>query len=197
MNFGYCPSCYNQLTEESAMVTKPSEVFKGNNVYIVCKHCQRVVLYNSDRDMMFDLDDYQDDKKVLEEISKLLEDLDPNLEVAKEEVNCTGDCAACAGCEDQYHRYFSRKQEKSVPDLEPELESEPEPIKVSDEYILTDEDIQMALSNALLAVNKQDVSIKKIFLVDDLNNINVDEWVFFDLQPVRLKQVTSYEIERI
>ena len=55
----------------------------------------------------------------------------------------------------------------------------------------------MALSNALLAVNKQDVSIKKIFLVDDLNNINVDEWVFFDLQPVRLKQVISYEIERI
>ena len=159
MNFGYCPSCYNQLTEESAMVTKPSEVFKGNNVYIICKHCQRVVLYNNDRNMMFDLDDYQDDKKVLEEISKLLEDLDPNLEVAKEEVNCTGNCAACAGCEDQYHRYFSRKQERSVPDSEPELE----PIEASDENILTDEDIQMALSNTLLAVNKQDVSIKKIF----------------------------------
>lgn len=195
MNFGYCPSCYNQLTEESAMVTKPSEVFKGNNVYIICKHCQRVVLYNNDRNMMFDLDDYQDDEKVLKEISKLLEDLDPNLEVAKEETNCTGDCAACAGCEDQYHRYFSRKQERSASDSEPELESEP--VKVSDEYILSDEDIQMALSNALLAINKQDVSIKKIFLVDDLNNIDVDKWIFFDLQPVRLKQVVSYEIERI
>ena len=161
MSFGYCPSCYNQLTEESVMVTKPSEVFKGNNVYMMCKKCQRVVLYNKDRDMMFDLDEYLDDEKVLEEINKLLEDLDPNLEVV------------------------NRRQEKSTP-----LESS-EPVQISDE------DIHMALSNALLAVNKEDVSIKKIFLIDDLNDIDINGWIFFELQPVKLKPVVSYEIERI
>ena len=185
MNFGYCPSCHNQLTEESVMVTKPSEVFKGNNVYMMCKKCQRVVLYNKDRDMIFDLDEYLDDEKVLEEINKLLEDLDPNLEVVKEETNCTGNCAACAGCEEQYQRSFNRRQEKSAP-LEPS-----EPVQISDE------DIHIALSNALLAVNKEDVSIKKIFLIDDLNDIDINGWIFFELQPVKLKPVVSYEIEKI
>ena len=185
MSFGYCPSCYNQLTEESVMVTKPSEVFKGNNVYMMCKKCQRVVLYNKDRDMIFDLDEYLDDEKVLEEINKLLEDLDPNLEVAKEETNCTGNCAACAGCEEQYQRTFNRRQEKPA-SLEP-----------SETVQISDKDIYKVLNNALLAVNKEDVSIKKIFLIDDLNDIDINEWIFFELQPVKLKPVVSYEIERI
>ena len=107
-------------------------------------------------------------------VKKLLEDLDPNLEVAKEEVNCTGDCAACAGCEDQYHRYFSRKQEKSVPDLEPELESEP--IKVSDEYILTDEDIQMALSSVSYSDDENDDHFEVKMCHPDWNRIRKERW---------------------
>lgn len=195
MSYGYCPSCVNQLNDESVIMTKQSEVFKGSNVYMICKHCQRVVLYNKDRDIIFDLDEYQDDQEVLKELARLLEDLDPNLEIASQEENtCSQDCATCAACsgcnDEQYQGYFSRKQEKSVPE-EPVEEFKEEIIEIQEE------DVQVALSNALLAVNKQDVSIKKIFVADDLNDINIDEWVFFDLQPVKIKQVISYEIERL
>ena len=41
------------------------------------------------------------------------------------------------------------------------------------------------------------LSIKKIFLIDDLNDIDINGWIFFELQPVKLKPVVSYEIERI
>ena len=207
MNYGMCPSCYNKLTDGSASITKPSEVFRGNNVYMVCKNCQRIVLYNKDRDMIFDLDEFKEDKDVLEEINRLLEDLDPNLEVVdkSQEQNCLGNCSACQGCND-YQGYFSKKekasqvpqeepiQEESIPVEEPEYEGhcneyEDEPI--------SEDDIQYALSNALLAVNKKDVSIKKIFLVDDLDSINVNEWSFFELNPVKVKQKISYEVVRI
>lgn len=189
MSYGYCPSCANNLIDESVLITRPSKVFKGNNVYMMCKNCQRVLLYNKDRDMIFDLDDYLDDQDVLAEINKLLEDLDPNLEVAKEETNCTGNCASCAGCEEQYQRTFSRK-EKAV-------SKQAEPVEEIIEEQISDDDIQIAISNALLAVNKKDVTIKKIFIVDDLNDINVNDWVFFELSPVKVKQKISYEIERI
>lgn len=202
MSYGYCPSCYNKLSDDSAIITKPSEIFRGNNVYMMCKNCQRIVLYNKDRDMIFDLDEYQDDENVLEEIKLLLEELDPNLEVVPKEENvCTGDCEACAGCgsESEYQGYFSRKEKHIPPKPARPTEKavEPEPAEEIVEEQISDEDIQVAISNALLAVNKKDVTIKKIFLVDDLGDINVNEWLFFELQPVKVKQKISYEIERI
>lgn len=185
MNYGYCPSCMNKLTDESVIITRPSEIFKGNSVYMICKNCQRVVLYNKDRDMMFDLDEYQDDEAVLEEISRLLESL--NYEVStQEQSTCQSNCAACAGCSNDYKRP-SRKPERQTP-VEPEAEPE---------LNMTDKDIHMALSDALLAVNKDDVSIKKIFLIDDLNDIDINDWLFFSLEPVKIKPIISYEIKKI
>ena len=35
MEYGLCPDCMNKLNENSALMTKPSSIFKGNNVYLV------------------------------------------------------------------------------------------------------------------------------------------------------------------
>lgn len=191
MDFGICPNCINRLTEDSALITSPSSIFKGNNVYMLCKNCQQVLLYNKDRDMIFDLDDFKDDENVIEEINMLLEKIDSHYEVPA----CSGDCNQCAGCHDEqeYARSSRRKtappREKAAPEpmIEDVVEEEPE--KMS-------EMINTTLDYGFLAVNKIDPSKKLIILEEDLNSIKVDEWVFFELTPVTIKAVTTYEIER-
>ena len=191
MDFGMCPNCINRLTEDSALITSPSSIFKGNNVYMLCKNCQQVLLYNKDRDMIFDLDDFKDDENVIEEINMLLEKIDSHYEVSA----CSGDCKQCAGCHDEqeYARSSRRKaappKEKAAPEpmIEDVVEEEPEEIS---------EMINTTLDYGFLAVNKVDPSKKLIILEEDLNSIKVDEWVFFELTPVTIKAVTTYEIER-
>ena len=185
MVFGLCPNCFNKLTEDSSLVTEPSSIFKGNNVYMLCKNCQQVLLYNRDRDMIFDLDDFKDDEAVLEEINKLLEKIDSNYEVAPP---CSGNCSSCTSCqsEPEYQRRASRvRQAAPVEEVEPEPQEEP-----------VEEIINDVLDYGFLAVNKLDPSKKMIVLEDDLNSIKVDEWIFFELTPVTIKAVTTYEIVR-
>ena len=71
--------------------------------------------------------------------------------------------------------------------IEDVVEEEPEEIS---------EMINTTLDYGFLAVNKVDPSKKLIILEEDLNSIKVDEWVFFELTPVTIKAVTTYEIER-
>ena len=75
MNYGFCPSCANQLTDGSVLKTGQSKIFKGNNVYLMCKNCQRVMMYNVNRDLIFDLDEYKEDVEILQEIMDISEDL--------------------------------------------------------------------------------------------------------------------------
>lgn len=181
MEFGLCPNCMNKLTEETSIVTKPSGIFKGNNVYVLCMHCQQVLLYNKDRNMIFDLEEYKEDESVIEEINLLLEELDSNFEVVSP---CDGNCSQCKGHEEQeYQGYFSNK-EKRQHQNEERQESIPA------------EAISAALDHSFLAVNKEDPAKKKIILEQDLNSIKIDEWMFFELVPVVIRAVTTYEIER-
>lgn len=187
---GICPNCTNKLTSDSALITKSSSIFKGNNVYALCKNCNQVLLYNRDRDMIFDLDDFKDDENVIEEINLLLSAIDNHYEVSCPAVEeCTNNCNTCdccndcSGCTDRdgdpYQNYFSRKKKVDEPIKE-------EPVNL----------INSTLNYGFLAVNKEDASKKQLILEEDLGSIKVDEWIFFELTPVTIKAITTYEIER-
>jgi RNase P subunit RPR2 len=47
---GFCPNCNTGLTENNIVSTKESAIFKGHNVYCMCKHCGYVMIYNKERD---------------------------------------------------------------------------------------------------------------------------------------------------
>ena len=70
---GFCPNCNIALGDkENIILTKESKIFKGHNVYCMCKQCGYVMVYNKDRDLVFSLDRFSDDKEVVTEISELL-----------------------------------------------------------------------------------------------------------------------------
>ena len=114
-----CPSCGTSLVDNNnIVVTKKSEIFKGNNEYVMCKGCGLVMIHNKDRDLFFNLDRYQHDDEVIKEVYNLLKEVDPRLTVAGAEIEklnepveekeaepieedepmCTGDCSSCGGC---------------------------------------------------------------------------------------------------
>ena len=103
---GFCPNCNTELTENNVVSTKESAIFKGHNVYCMCKHCGYVMVYNKDRDLIFSLDKFKDDEDIIKEIYDLLnEATDNNIEsVSKEEEvehSCEGNCSSCSGCQSQ------------------------------------------------------------------------------------------------
>ena len=187
MNLGICPNCVNQLTEDSALVTKTSSIFKGNNVYVMCKNCQQVLLYNRDRNMLFDLDEYKDEQDVLDEINMLLSEIDNHYEVSPP---CQHDCSQCSGeCDTQFKRASKERRSKPVDPVDPIVE-EPQ------EEIATDDVIIEALENHFLAVNKADPSQKKLLTEQDFGLVNVNDWIFFELTHVNVEPVVSFKIIR-
>jgi predicted aldo/keto reductase-like oxidoreductase len=186
MEYGLCPDCMNKLNESSALMTRPSSIFKGNNVYLVCKQCNQVLLYNKDRDLIFDLKEYKDDQEILEEINQLLSEVDKHYEVVPS--SCSGNCSNCQGCSEevQYQRHTASKNKK-----EKLVQSEPEQKHYDEEVI------QAALAHAYLAVNKNDPSQKRILEEENIGSVNIDEWIFYELVPVVVKAVTTYEIQRV
>jgi hypothetical protein len=191
MNLGICPNCVNQLTDDSALVTEPSSIFKGSNVYLMCKNCQQILLYNRDRNMVFDLDEYKDDEDVLEEINKLLSEVDNHYEVLApcQSNACEHNCSTCEGCDTQYKR--SSNKERRTANPHPVA-----PVEELKEEIFNDDLIKDALECNFLAVNKADPSQKKILSEEDFKLINVQEWLFFELKYVTVNPIISYEIVR-
>ena len=104
---GFCPNCNTGLTENNIVSTKESAIFKGHNVYCMCKHCGYVMIYNKDRDLIFSLDKFKDDEDIIKEIYDLLNEATDNsiesVSKAKEEVHhsCEGSCSSCSGCKSQ------------------------------------------------------------------------------------------------
>lgn len=186
MNYGICPNCFNQLTENSSIKTDYSEIFKGNNVYLLCKNCQQVLLYNENRDMIFDLDSYKEDENVIAEINKLISEIDKHYEVPSKSESCTGNCACCPGCEVESEPLYQRKTSKpkqNTPCDEPVtqdtlIEKDPNPESV----------IKTTLSNSILAVNIKDPTLKLILIEQsDLDDIDINEWVFFEMNPITIE----------
>ena len=178
MSLGICPNCINQLTEDSALITKPSSIFKGNNVYLMCKNCQQVLLYNKDRNLIFDLDEYKDEQNVLDEINQLLSEIDNHYEVAP----CQQDCSQCEGCDTQFKRVSKEKKQVSSQSKEEEVN--------------VDDMIKETLEQHFLAVNKVDPSQKKLLTEQEFSLMNVNDWVFFELQHVVIEPIITYKVVR-
>ena len=98
---GFCPNCNIDLSVDNNTVkTKESKIFKGHNVYCMCKNCGYVMVYNQDRNLIFSLDRFKDDPEILEEIHQLLSEAgNAEIEVvSKDEPECNNDCSSCTGC---------------------------------------------------------------------------------------------------
>lgn len=106
---GFCPNCNTELTENNVVSTKESAIFKGHNVYCMCKHCGYVMIYNKDRDLIFCLDKFKDDEDIIKEIYDLLNEATDNSiesvskteEIEEVEHSCEGNCSSCSGCKSQ------------------------------------------------------------------------------------------------
>ena len=168
---GFCPNCNTKLTENNIISTKESTIFKGHNVYCMCKHCGYVMIYNKERDLIFSLDRFKDDEDIIKEIYDLLnEATDNGIEsVSKAEVqveeekevphSCEGNCSSCAGC-------VSQQIEESIEEGD------------------------------LLAVNVKTGEMS-IVHQQHLDLINVDDYDFFELNKVIVERIVSYKIQRI
>lgn len=183
---GFCPNCNIALGDkDNIILTKESKIFKGHNVYCMCKQCGYVMVYNKDRDLVFSLDRFSEDKEVVTEISELLneatnaevelvskaeekaEEKEDEIQLITEDEKaeqlgcggCTGNCATCSGCSDQQA-----------------LES----IEKGD----------------LLIINKKTglISIAKPNMLDDLD---IDDYEFYELSPVFVEKVVSYKITHL
>lgn len=197
MSFGMCPNCFNKLTEDSSVVTEPSSIFKGDNIYIMCKNCQQVLLYNKARDIIFDLDEYKEDKGVVEEINKLLSKVDNHYEVPS---RCAGNCDCCPDCAAEPDHSYQRKTSRTKPVLHEEsnIDTPVEP-SVTEKPSVTEtkEMITSTLAKGLLAVNAKDPNVKLILVsTSDLDDLDLEEWVFFEMNPVEVKVKKVYDIVR-
>lgn len=191
MSFGMCPNCFNKLTEDSSVVTEPSSIFKGDNIYIMCKNCQQVLLYNKARDIIFDLDEYKEDKGVIEEINKLLSKIDNHYEVPS---SCTGNCDCCPDCAVEPDHSYQRKTSRTKPVLHEESTID---IPAEPNVTETKEMITSTLAKGLLAVNAKDPTVKLILVsTSDLDDLDLEEWVFFEMNPVEIKVKKVYDIVR-
>ena len=95
---GNCPTCCCDLNDSNnVVVTEESKIFKGHNVYVMCKHCGLVMVYNTTRELLYDLDKFKEDEDVLVEIKELLEK-----QCSISEITCNGDCESCMkNCENK------------------------------------------------------------------------------------------------
>jgi hypothetical protein len=165
---GFCPNCNTGLTENNIVSTKESAIFKGHNVYCMCKHCGYVMIYNKERDLIFSLDKFKDDEDIIKEIYDLLNEATDNgiesVSKAEAEVeeeihhSCEGNCSSCSECKSQIE----------------------ESIEEGD----------------LLAVNIK-TGVMSIVHQQHLDLINVDDYDFFELNKVIVERVVSYKIQRI
>ena len=167
---GNCPTCCCDLSDlNNVVVTNESKIFKGHNVYVMCKHCGLVMVYNTTRELLYDLDKYKEDEDVLVEIKELLEK-----QCVIEEITCNGDCESCTkSCEN----------------------------RTIEECYDVDEDVKdkepVDLNNVLYMVHKR-TDERRFIDSRDLNLVkNIEDWYFYEFQPVLIEPVVSYKIHRV
>jgi hypothetical protein len=70
-----CEKCGARLDNNCA-VTPISKIFKGTNRYMICETCGYVSLYNESLDLVFNIDKYNNDTEIMNEISEYLDMID-------------------------------------------------------------------------------------------------------------------------
>lgn len=167
---GTCPTCCANLNDSNnVIVTEESKIFKGHNVYVMCKHCGLVMVYNKTRELLYDLDKYKNDEDVLVEIKELLE-----IQNTIEEITCNGNCESCMrNCEN-----------KTIEEC----------YEVND---IVEEKEPVDLNNVLYMVHKK-TDERRFIDSRDLGLIkNLEDWYFYEFQPVLIEPVVSYKIHRV
>jgi hypothetical protein len=169
---GRCPNC--NLSLEEAVVTKESNVFKGNNRYVMCTNCGYIMAQNTRTNNLFGLERFQEDQEVLDDIQQLLAEIDENYEVVTnepEQHECTGNCASCSGC--------NTVEEEPVEMIE-------EPLK----------NFPVIKDDSLLAIHK-DTFEAQILSPDALDRLDIDKYDFYALDKVMIQPVVTYQIKRV
>ena len=167
---GRCPNCNMELAD--ALVTKESNVFKGNNRYVMCKNCGYIMAHNTRTNNLFGLERFQDDEEVIDDIQALIAEVSDEYEVIRDDGDlleeeqkpaCGGNCASCAGCH----------EEKEVE--KPKL---------------------LIKEDSLLAINKYTMEAT-IVSQDSLGQLTIDDYDFYAMDPVIVKQIITYSVHRL
>ena len=167
MSIGFCPSCECALNNDSVLITKQSEIFKGHNKYAMCKHCGYVMIYNETRGILYSLDKYKEDKDVLLEVSKLLQEVDPNLIINEEPTEtCTHNCESCTSCKSRHKNEMQQQ------------------IKLETDSLIF---INKKTKETIISNEVDFTNVVK----------NIDEYDVFTLAPVYIEPVITYKIHRM
>ena len=181
-----CPNCSCSLEDkENIIATEESKLFKGNNIYIMCKKCGYVMVYNRSRKLVYSLDNYKDDKEVMEEVATLLAEATQN-QVELIEVK-----------EEEQPKIVERLQQKKVEPVEEQMVAEgPE------------EEAQCSGNCAqccgcdnqeviLLAFNKQtqEFELVKESALESLNDLSIYD--FYLLERVQVERTVQHKIHKL
>lgn len=175
----FCPNCSANLNEqENVILTKESSIFKGHNVYCMCTKCGYVMVYNLDRQLIFSLDRFKDDEDIIEEIQRLLSEatnqefelLQQNEQKEEEPHECNGMCHSCNGC---YNEQEIPKEEHPRNQI-----------------------VEALAAGDLLIIHKE-TRLASFVAQENLDKINIDEFDFFELTPVKVQKVVTYKVERL
>lgn len=175
---GFCPNCNADLNEkENVIFTKESAIFKGHNVYCMCQQCGYVMIYNLDRQLVFSLDRFKDDEDIIAEIQELLSEAsNEEVEVvpknAVEEVQEAEEDVCTGEC---------HKCSGCYPKEEPKQESNK---------------LDSISAGDLLLIHKE-TKLASVISQDNLDKINIDDYDFFEINPVVIERVVSYKIQRM
>jgi hypothetical protein len=203
MATNFCPNCFNELNDNTSVMTEVSSIFTGNNAYVLCKKCNQVLLYNINREMLFDLDDFKDDEKVIAEINELLEKADNHYEVPSPVSKCAESCEQCCGCDTQYKRRSFSDKFFDIPDVFDfpidNVKQSPIPEEPANEELQKPEPSKNFVDEKVyIAILKFDQSVRHVIHESDLNEFNLKEWDFYEaeLHPVDIEPVTTFKITR-
>lgn len=181
-----CPNCACSLeNKENIIATEESKLFKGNNIYMMCKQCGYVMVYNRSRKLVYSLDNYKDDKEVMEEVATLLAEATQN-QVELIEVK-----------EEEQPKIVERLQQKKVEPVEEQMVAE-EP----------EEEAQCSGNCAqccgcanqeviLLAFNKQtqEFELVKESALESLNDLSIYD--FYLLERVQVERIVQHKIHKL
>ncbi len=184
-----CPNCSCSLeNKENIIATEESKLFKGNNIYIMCKKCGYVMVYNRSRKLVYSLDNYKDDKEVMEEVAALLTEATQN-EVELVEV----------------------KEEEESPKVTERLQQKkPEPVEPVEEEVVEEpeEEVQCSGNCAqcsgcanqeviLLAFNKQtqEFELVKESALESLEDLSIYD--FYLLERVYVERTVQHKIHKL
>jgi hypothetical protein len=155
---------------DNALVTKESNIFKGNNRYVMCKNCGYIMAHNTRTNNIFGLERFQDDEEVLDDIQALISEVSNDYELIRDNDEdrpvCSGNCDSCAGCQEEVEEVAPEKPKLIIKE------------------------------DSLLAINKQTMEAS-VLSPDSLSQLDLDMYDFYALDPVIIKQIVTYQVHRL